>query len=163
MKLLLTAGRLTKNRWINLITVWILSSFVLSLYINVFCIRLWIAALPFYALFWVIYLVLVLWKRMRIRCLSGTRAIYYYLILSIGQILGFAIYYLGLMIEWYSPWPDSTALFNKILGFKYNPWFDAGYYLISGIFYMALLFAIPYLLLIFFYIIRMGINKIRNK
>ncbi len=163
MKILLAAGRLTKNGWINLIAAWILSSFVLSTYIIVFCVRLFIVALPFYVLFWILYLVLVLRKNMRIRCLSGTRAIYYYLILSIGQILGFAIYYLGLMIEWYSPWPESTALFNKILGFNYNPWYDAGNYLISGMFYIAKLFAIPYLLLIFNYITRMVINKIRNK
>ncbi len=161
-KILLVSGRFTKNRWINLIAAWILSSFVLSIYISVFCIRLFIAALPFYTLFWIIYIVAVLWKGMRKRCLSGIRAIYYYIVLSIGQILGFTVYYLGLIIEWYSPWPDSSVLFNKILGFNYNPWFDAGYYLISGMFYMALLFAIPYLLLIIIYVIRMGINKIRN-
>ncbi len=161
-KILLVSGRLTKNRWINLIAAWILSSFVLSVYINVFCIRLFIAAFPFYTLFWIIYIVAVLWKGMRKRCLSGTRAIYYYIVLSIGQILGFAVYYLGLIIQWYSHWPDSSVLFNKILGFNYNPWFDASYYLVSGIFYITLMFAIPYLLLIMFYVIRMGINKIRN-
>ncbi len=97
---------------------------------------------------------LVLWESKRIKFLSGICAIYYYLILSIGQILGCAIYYLGLMIEWYSYWPGSSVLFNKILGFKYNPWFDAGNYLISGMFYMAIFFAIPWLLLMIISVIK---------
>ncbi len=164
MKLLLAASRLTKKRWINIIAAWILSSFVLSVYVNVFCVRLWLAALPFYALFWIIYLVLVLWGNKRIKCLSGNRALYYYLVLSIGQILGFAVYYLGLIIEWYSPWPVYNIIYNKIFVVThYYSWFDAGYYLLSGIFYMTILFAIPWLLLLIISVIRMGINKIRNK
>lgn len=92
MRLLLLSKRLCKNWWINIIAAWLLSSFVLTSYWYVFSEGLFILAIMPLLLFWMLYSVVVFRKILRVRWLSGLKAIYFYLIASIGQIIGLLIY-----------------------------------------------------------------------
>ena len=102
IKLLFFSKRLCKNQWVNLFAVWALSSFVLTSYIEVFCSAFWFMLIIPLFLFWCLYLIVVLRKETRIKLLSGVKAIYLYLIASIGQGLVFVLL-LSTEIMWYIP------------------------------------------------------------
>ena len=80
MRLLFFAKGLCKNQWINLFAAWLLSSFVLTPYVDVFCVSLWILGIIPLFLFGVIYWIIVFKKKQRKRWLSGLKAIYFYII-----------------------------------------------------------------------------------
>lgn len=148
MRLLLFAKRLCKNWYINLLAAWALSSFVLMSYIYVFSMGLFIYAIVPFFLFWVLYLVVVFRKKMRVRWLSGLRALYFYLIASIGQILVFIVLFLANIIMLYGPINTFTNYLWDIYCYRVPLGNDGGYILAKGIWDLSLFMAIPYLLLI---------------
>ena len=156
MRLLLLSKRLCKNWWINIFAAWALSSFVLTSYWYVFSEGLFILAIMPLLLFWMLYSVVVFRKKLRKRWLSGQKAIYFYLIVSIGQIIGLLIYFLPIIISWYIPeWhyrPNKFLLFGP-------PFIGVGYILANGMLLLSALLAIPYLLLATYRILKFLINN----
>lgn len=149
-KLLFFAKRLCKNWCINLLAAWALSSFVLIPYIFVFCMGAFILAIiPFFIL-GVLYLVVVFRKKMRARLLSGLRALYFYLIASIGQILVFIVLFLANIIMLYGPINTFTNYLWDIYCYRVPLGNDGGYIIAKGIWDLSLFMAIPYLLLILY-------------
>lgn len=162
LRILLWTRRLRINRWLNLFVAWVLSSFVLTSYWCIICYSLWILAIIPLFLFGVIYLVIVLRKKLRVRCLSGLKAIYFYLIASIGQIIGFCIYYVAYILKWYSPYDEYTGLLWDFLGYKTYIGQEGDNVLLKGMFDLTICMAIPYLLLITFTITRMLKDKMKS-
>lgn len=148
MRLLLLAKRLCKNWWINLLAAWALSSFVLTSYLDVFCLEAFIGGIIIFFLFGCFYLFAVLRKKMRRRLLSGMKAIYFYLIASIGQIIGFGIYYFAYTLKWYGPYNKYTDLLWDLLGYKLYRCDDGGYILLKGMMDLAFCLAVPYFVLV---------------
>lgn len=162
LRILLWTRRLHKNNWVNLYVAWALSSFVLTSYLYVFCFSLWILAIIPFFLFGVIYWVIVLRKKLRVKCLSGLKAIYFYLITSIGQIIGLCIYYVAYILKWYIPYDEYTGILWDFLGYKTYIGKEGGCVLLNGMLELAIYMAIPYLLLMAFTITRMLIDKMKN-
>ena len=159
MKLLLFAKRLCKNWYINLLAAWALSSFVLMSYIYVFSMGLFIYAIVPFFLFWVLYLVVVIRKKMRVRWLSGLKALYFYLIASIGQIVVFIALLLANVLMLYGPINTFTNYLWDIYCYRVPLGNDGGYILAKGIWDLSLFMAIPYLLLVFCNILKMRYTK----
>ena len=161
MRLLLLAKRLCKNWWINLLAAWALSSFVLTFYWDVFCLEAFILGIIIIILFWCFYLFVVLKKKMRRRLLSGMKALYFYLIASIGQIIGFSVYYIAYILKWYSPYYEYTGLLWDLLGYKLYICDDGGYILLKGMLELAICMAIPYFVLVVIKAVRFAIYRKR--
>lgn len=161
MRLLLWAKRLCKNWWINLLAAWALSSFVLTSYLYVFCLEAFIGGLIIFFLFWCFYLFVVLKKKVRRRLLSGMKAIYFYLIASIGQIIGFGIYYFAYILMWYSPYFEYTGSLWDFLGYKTYIGDEGGYIMLKGMLVLAICLAIPYFVLVVIKAVRFAIYRKR--
>lgn len=163
MRLLMLAKRLCKNWWINLLAAWALSSFVLSSYLDVLCLKAFIGGIIIFFLFGCFYLFIVLKKKMRRRMLSGMKAIYFYLIASIGQIIGFGVYYFAYLLKWYIPYPyyEYTGLLWDFLGYKTYIGDEGGYILLKGMLELALFLAIPYFVSVVIKAVRFSIYRIR--
>ena len=159
MRLLLQAKMLCKNWWINLLAAWALSSFVLTSYLYVFCSSLWLLGIIPFLLFCVVYMVIVFRKNMRERLLTSLRAIYFYLIASIGQIIGFGVYYFAYTLKWYGPYYEYTGSLWDFLGYKTNIGDEGGYILLKGMMELALFMAIPYFVLVVNKAVRFAIYK----
>ena len=160
LRILLWARRLRKNRWLNLFVAWILSSFVLTSYLYVFCFSLWfLAIIPFF-LFGVIYLVIVFRKKQRVRWLSGLKAIYFYLITSIGQIVGLCIYYVAYILKWYGPYDEFFGFMWDFLGYKTYIGNEGGYVLLKGMLELTICMAIPFFVLVVLEAVR-SVNRMR--
>jgi uncharacterized membrane protein len=69
---------------------------------------------------------------MRRRLLSGMKAIYFYLIASIGQIIGFIVYYFAYILRWYSPYYEYTGFMWDIFGYKPYLGDEGGYIFIRS-------------------------------
>ena len=151
MKLLLLSKRLSKNWWINMIAAWGLSSFVLTSYWYVFCEGLFILGIIPLFIFWILYMIIVFKKKLRVRLLSGLKAINFYQIASIGQIFGLGVYYFAYLFKWYSPYPyyEYTGFLWDFLGYKIYIWEDGGYILLKGMLELSICMAIPYFVLVF--------------
>ena len=162
LRILLWTRRLRKYRWLNLFVAWALSSFVLTSYLYVFCFSLWILAIIPFFLFSIIYLVIVFKEKLRERWLSGLKAIYFYLIASIGQIIGLCIYYVAYILKWYGPYYEYTGFMWDFLGYKTYIGKEGDSVLLKGMFELAICMAIPYFLLMTFTIVRMLIDKMKN-
>ena len=161
MRLLLLAKRLCKNWWINLLAAWALSSFVLTSYLDVFCLEAFIVGIIFFFLFWCFYLFVVLRKRMRERLLSGMKALYFYLIASTGQIIGLSVYYFAYLLKWYSPYYEYTGFLWDFLGYKTYIGDEGGYILLKGMLVLAICLAIPYFVLVVIKTVRFAIYRKR--
>lgn len=167
MKLLFLAKRLCKNQWINIFAAWALSSFVLTSYWYVFCSAFWLMGIIPLVLFWCLYLIVVLRKEARIKLLSGVKAIYLYLITSIGQGVVFVLL-LSTEILWYIPVNEYTEPLMEFLCYTYRiysfrpPFDENGIYFIAkeGMWQLTILLAIPYLLLLTCFALRSVANKI---
>lgn len=148
IKLLLCAKRLCNNWLINLLAAWALSSFVLASYIYVFSMSFfWFAIVPF-ALFALLYIVVVFREKMRIRWLSGLKAIYLYLIATMGQIIVFIVYILFYLIMWYGPVTDFSNYLHRLYRHTHYMGHDYVFMFAKDICYLSLYMAIPYLLLV---------------
>lgn len=161
MRLLLLAKRLCKNWWINLLAAWALSSFILTSYLDVLCQEAFIGGVIIFFLFWCLYLFVVLRKKMRSRLLSGMKAIYFYLIASIGQIIGFSVYYIAYILKWYSPYYEYTGLLWDLLGYKLFICDDGGYILMKGMLDLTICLAIPFFVLVVNKAVRFAIYRKR--
>lgn len=161
MRLLLLAKRIRKNWWINLLAAWGLSSFVLTSYWYVFCLEAFIVGIIIFFLFWCFYLFVVLRKKMRRRLLSGMKAIYFYLIASIGQIIGFIVYYFAYILRWYSPYYEYTGFMWDIFGYKPYLGDEGGYILLKGMLELAICMAISYFVLVVIKAVRFAIYRKR--
>ena len=161
MRLLLLAKWLCKNWWINLLAAWALSSFVLTSYLDVLCLEAFIGGIIIFFPFWCFYLFVVLRKKMRGRLLSGVKAIYFYLIASIGQIIGFGIYYFAYILMWYSPYFEYTGSLWDFLGYKTYIGDEGGYIMLKGMLVLAICLAIPYFVLVVIKAVRFAIYRKR--
>lgn len=161
MRLLLLAKRLCRNWWINLLAAWALSSFILTSYLDVLCQEAFIGGVIIFFLFWCLYLFVVLRKKMRSRLLSGMKAIYFYLIASIGQIIGFSVYYIAYILKWYSPYYEYTGLLWDLLGYKLFICDDGGYILMKGMLDLTICLAIPFFVLVVNKAVRFAIYRKR--
>ena len=161
MRLLLLAKRLCKNWWINLSAVWALSSFVLTSYWDVFCLEAFILGIFIIFLFWCFYLFVVIKKKMRMKLLSGMKAIYFYFIASIGQIIGFCVYYFAYTLKWYCPYNEYTDLLWDLLGYKLYRCDDGGYILLKWMLELAICLAIPFFWLVVIKAVRFAIYRKR--
>ena len=107
-------------------------------------------------LIWILYSIVVFRMKLRVRWISGLKAIYFYLIASIGQIIGLLIYFLPIIISWYIPeWhyrPNKYLLFGP-------PFIGVGYILANEMLFLSALLAIPYLLLATYRILKFLINN----
>lgn len=159
MRLLLQAKMLCKNWWINNLAAWGLSSFVLTSYLVCFCMEAFIGGIIIFFLFWCFYLFVVLKKKVRRRLLSGMKAIYFYLIASIGQIIGFGVYYFAYTLKWYGPYYEYTGSLWDLLGYKLYRCDDGGYILLKGMLELAICMAIPYFVLVVNKAVRFAIYK----
>ena len=161
MELIFLAKGLCKNQWINLFAAWLLSSFVLTPYVDVFCVSLWILGIIPLFLFGVIYWIIVFKKKQRKRWLSGLKAIYFYIITSIGQIIGFAIYYIAYILKWYVPSNDYCGIMWDFLGYKSYIGNEGGYILLEGMLELAICMAVPYLVLVVINAVRFILSSTR--
>lgn len=161
LRILLWTRRLRKYRWLNLFVAWALSSFVLTSYWYVICFRFWILAIIPYFLFSVIYLVIVFKEKLRERWLSGLKAIYFYLIASIGQIIGLCIYYVAYILKWYSPYYEYTGFMWDFLGYKTYIGKEGDCVLLNGMFELAICMAIPFLVLAIMKVVMFVMNRSR--
>ena len=161
MKLLFLAKGLCKNQWINLFAAWLLSSFVLTPYVDVFCVSLWILGIIPLFLFGVIYWIIVFKKKQRKRWLSGLKAIYFYIITSIGQIMGFSIYYIAYILKWYVPSNEYCGIMWDFLGYKSYIGNEGGYILLEGMLELAICMALPYLVLVVINAVRFILSSAR--
>ena len=161
MKLLFLAKGLCKNQWINLFAAWLLSSFVLTPYVDVFCVSLWILGIIPLFLFGVIYWIIVFKKKQRKRWLSGLKAIYFYIITSIGQIMGFSIYYIAYILKWYVPSNEYCGIMWDFLGYKSYIGNEGGYILLEGMLELAICMAVPYLVLVVINAVRFILSSTR--
>lgn len=161
MKLLFLAKGLCKNQWINLFAAWLLSSFVLTPYVDVFCVSLWILGIIPLFLFGVIYWIIVFKKKQRKRWLSGLKAIYFYIITSIGQIMGFSIYYITYILKWYVPSNEYCGIMWDFLGYKSYIGNEGGYILLEGMLELAICMAVPYLVLVVINAVRFILSSTR--
>lgn len=88
---------------------------------------------------------------------------YFYLIASIGQIIGFVIYYVS-VLEWYSMSPEYQ---NSHLGMFRYQWYlgisDGAHVLIEGMLVLSVYLGVPYLLLMMVAILKMMVSKIRRR
>ena len=100
---------------------------------------------------------------MRRKLLSGIKAIYFYLIASIGQIIGFSVYYFAYLLKWYIPYPyyEYTGLLWDFLGYKTYIGDEGGYILLKGMLEMAICMAIPYLVLAVMKAVKFVIHRIK--
>lgn len=148
MKLLFLAKGLCKNQWINLFAAWLLSSFVLTPYVDVFCVSLWILGIIPLFLFGVIYWIIVFKKKQRKRWLSGLKPIYFYLVASIGQLIVFAALFLTNMIMLYGPYNKITNYLWDVYCYRVPFGDDGGYLIAKGMLELSICLAIPYLVLV---------------
>lgn len=156
MRILLFAKRLCKYWYINLLAAWALSLFVLTSYVYVFSMSLFLFAIVPLALFVFLYMVVLFRKKMRERWLSGLKALYFYLIASIGQLLVFIVLLLANVIMLYGPYNT----FNDFWWVNYSYRVPL-YILAKGMWDLSLFMAIPYLLLISYNVIKNKIIIIR--
>lgn len=161
MRLLLLAKKSCKTWFVNILAAWALSSFVLTSYLDVFCLEAFIVGIIIFFLFWCFYLFVVLRKKMRRKLLSGIKAIYFYLIASIGQIIGFSVYYFAYLLKWYSPYYEYTGFLWDFLGYKTYIGDEGGYILLKGMLEMAICMAIPYLALAVMKAVKFVIHRIK--
>lgn len=161
MELIFLAKGLCKNQWINLFAAWLLSSFVLTPYVDVFCVSLWILGIIPLFLFGVIYWIIVFKKKQRKRWLSGLKAIYFYIITSIGQIMGFSIYYIAYILKWYVPSNEYCGIMWDFLGYKSYIGNEGGYILLEGMLELAICMAVPYLVLVVINAVRFILSSTR--
>lgn len=162
-RLLLIVKMLSKKWWVNLIAAWLLSSFVVTSYLTYYVVQLWILSFMLLVPFFALYLIIVLWKMMRKRLLAGMKAMYFYLIASIGQIIGFAIHNVS-VLEWYSMLPEYQN--SHFCMFRYQ-WYlgisDGVHILIEGMLVLSVCLGVPYLLLMMVAILKMMVSKIRRR
>jgi hypothetical protein len=161
LRILLWTRRLRKYRWLNLFVAWALSSFVLTSYLYVFCFSLWILAIIPFFLFSIIYLVIVFKEKLRERWLSGLKAIYFYLIASIGQIIGLCIYYVAYILKWYVPSNDYCGIMWDFLGYKSYIGYEGGYIILKGMLELTICMAVPFFVLVVINIVRFVISRTR--
>lgn len=161
MELIFLAKGLCKNQWINLFAAWLLSSFVLTPYVDVFCVSLWILGIIPLFLFGVIYWIIVFKKKQRKIWLSGLKAIYFYIITSIGQIMGFSIYYIAYILKWYVPSNEYCGIMWDFLGYKSYIGNEGGYILLEGMLELAICMAVPYLVLVVINAVRFILSSTR--
>lgn len=161
MRLLFFAKGLCKNQWINLFAAWLLSSFVLTPYIDVFCVSLWIIGIIPLFLLGVIYWIIVFKKKQRKRWLSGLKAIYFYIITSIGQIMGFSFYYIAYVLKWYVPSNDYCGIMWDFLGYKSYIGYEGGYIILKGMLELTICMAVPFFVLVVINIVRFVISRTR--
>ena len=118
-----------------------------------------LAIIPFF-LFSIIYLVIVFKEKLRERWLSGLKAIYFYLIASIGQIIGLCIYYVAYILKWYSPYYEYTGFMWDFLGYKTYIGKEGDSVLLNGMFELAIYMAIPFVVLVVIEALR-SVNRMR--
>lgn len=167
MKLLYFAKRLCKNQWVNLFVAWALSSFVLTSYWYVFCSAFWIMGIIPLFLFGILYLIVFLKKKMRVKLLSGIKAIYIYLIASVGQSLVFALLIGAEIFMLYAPINEYTEFLIDVYSYTYRifsfkpPFNENGIYVLAkGMWQLSLCLALPYILLIVILVLRTMLGKI---
>ena len=146
MKILLVAKSFQRKWWVTPIAAWFLSSFVLSPYMTI--VGEWLLPLGVLVLlvFWIFYFAVVIGEDKYKRWLSGIKALYCYLIASVGEIVGLVLY--CFLCE--------TELFQYLTRFE-DEEFGMVLYIypdVYGIFYMLLdmafsmaVLAMPYLLI----------------
>lgn len=154
-RLLFLAKKLCKNWRINLLAAWALSSFVLTPYIYVFCMGAFLLAIIPYFIIGVLYLFVVFRKKLRARWLSGLKALYFYLIATIGQIVGFIVYFFAYIIMRYSHWNSIGDYLRDFYCYRFHFDEDGGFFIIKGMLELSVCLAIPYILLV-------AINSFKN-
>ena len=165
MRLLLLSKRLCKNWWINILAAWALSSFVLTSYWYVFSEGLFMLAIFSLLIFWLLYTIVVFRRKLRVRWLSGLKAIYFYLIASIGQSIVFVLL-ISTEIMWYIPVNEYTEplicfLRHTYRIYSFRPLYDENviYFLAKGMCELAVCLALPYIFLIAIILLRKSVNN----
>jgi hypothetical protein len=165
MRLLLLSNRLCKNWWINILAAWALSSFVLTSYWYVFSEGLFMLAIFSLLIFWLLYTIVVFRRKLRVRWLSGLKAIYFYLIASIGQSIVFVLL-ISTEIMWYIPVNEYTEplicfLRHTYRIYSFRPLYDENVicFLAKGMCELAVCLALPYIFLIAIILLRKSVNN----
>ena len=85
------------DRWLNMF----LSSFVLSPYMTIIGEWLWLLGALILLVFWIFYFTIVIDEDKYKRWLSGIKALYFYLIASVGEIVGLVLYCVSCETKWF--------------------------------------------------------------
>lgn len=159
MKILLVAKSMQKKWWVTPIAEWFLSSFVLSPYMTI--VGEWLLLLGALVLlvFWILYFTVVISKDKYKRWISGVKAFYFYLIASVGEIVGLVIYCIFCETEWFkylARFEDEefgmiTYIYPNIYGI---------FYMLEDMAFSVAVLAIPYLLIYGWRIIFRGFARL---
>ena len=160
MRLLLLAKTICSDWRIKLLATWGLSSFVLSPYIGVACDWLWILGILLFLMFWFVYTGIVMMGRTRKRCLSGIKPLYFYLTVSIGQVLGFIVYCTVYEKEWFRSITYYTDKEYELTDTKLFPTIDGIYELADHMVIIAVFLAVPYVLLVIPYLLSIAMKAV---
>ena len=165
IRLLLLSKRLCKNQWVNLFAAWALSSFVMTSYWYVFSEGLFMLAIFSLLIFWLLYTIVVFKRKLRVRWLSGLKAIYFYLIASIGQSIVFVLL-ISTEIMWYIPINEYTEPLICFLDhtyriYSFRPLYDENVicFIAKGMCELAVCLALPYIFLIAIILLRKSVNN----
>ena len=146
MKILLVAKRLQREWWVSPIAVWFLSSFVLAPYMIIIGEWLLLLGALILLVFWIYYFAVVISKDKYKKWLSGIKALYFYLIASVGEIVGLMLYCIFCETEWFKYLARFEDEEFGMITYIYPDIYGIFYMLEDMAFSMAVL-AIPYLLI----------------
>lgn len=150
VRLLQLSKKICRNRWRNLLSAWVLSTFVLSTYLTIMVEWLIFLGLLLYLIFWICYCFIVFRKRIREKWMTGLRPIYYYIVASIGQIIGLITYSIVYSMDWFRSITYYTDEEYALNGYKLFPEISGLEYLVTDAAVLALPLAVSILLLMAF-------------
>jgi hypothetical protein len=162
LRLLLFVKKLCSKWWLNLLTAWALSSFVISPYVVIACDWLWLLGLLLFLLFWLFYFVVVLLGYTRKLFLTGIRPLYVFLVASIGEVVAEIAYCCIYKMEWFRSITYYTDEEYAMSDFKVYPTFEGLLYLGGDMLLVFFCFAVPYVLLIVILVIKRQIKLIKK-
>ena len=147
-RLLLISKRLCRNWWLNILSAWMLSTFVLSTYLTIMVEWLIFLGLLLYLIFWICYCFIVFRKRIREKWMTGLRPIYYYIVASIGQFIGLITYSIVYSTDWFRSITYYTDEEYASNGYRLFPEISGLEYLVIDAAVLALPLAVPVLIII---------------
>ena len=153
-KLLYLIKALCHNRWTNLLSGWILSSFVILPYWIVVAKWLFFLGLMLYVVFWLYYCFMVLSRERRERLMTGYKALYFYVITAISQLIGIVTYSVSYSTNWFRSIPYYYDEEYSMLGWVLYPKITGLQYLAEDAAILALPLTVPISLLAILWLIK---------
>ena len=153
--LLYLTKMLSHNRWTSLLSGWILSSIVILPYWVVVSNWLFFLGLMLYVIFWLWYCFMVLSKEKREIWMTGYRALYYYVIAAISQLIGIVTYSVSYSTNWFRSIPYYYDEEYSMLGWVLYPNITGLKYLAEDAAILSLPLTLPISLLLILWLIKL--------